>query len=595
MKSVVMLWVACLKEAGDQHRVHIDRDLAYAEARIKEENLAFLGITLPNYEKGLLAALTRGWIGDDLFPGFRCRGGLPTFLSGFLRLIFDVDGKVRDDVDIRVIRSLRQVLLLVSKIELPCSEKRTRNAIQAYAITDSSLEEIPRSLLLDFKDAARVLLAPYLAEVEATLWSGEWIPRHSSGALATREKYNERFGNRVWTERLQAVFPWWDEVATSYKEVVSNADDFRILARDEETPSKVATIPKTMKGPRIIAEEPVWNQFVQQGILHAMTDTLKKPRFRRLADIFSWLDQEPNRDLARVGSIDGSFATLDLSEASDRVSLQLVEALLDCHPFLREAVLASRSERATLYPGRVVTLKKFASMGSSLCFPIESMVFFVIEALAWAEVQGIVPSALRMRGLPRMRVYGDDLIVPQKVAQILSQRLEAYGLKVNTRKSFTTGPIRESCGSDWYLGEDISVFKLRHPVPDSKDQPELIDKAVSFHNHAYGAGWFGVAREMEENLKEVFPRLPHVPVGTRVVALWSYDRVDAVKRSPGLQRDMYRTFILRQVKPVDSLNEYGALRKFFSPHFEVREKEHLERDGRSRYAGVNIGWSTVPY
>lgn len=597
MKSVVMLWVACLKEAGDQHHVRIDRDLAYAESRIEQEGDQFLTITLPNFEKDLLTAITQGSIGSNLFVGFRRRGGLPAFLSGFLCHLFNGDGELRVDADITVLRTVRQILLLVSKVKCSVAQKRERQALKAYVDTDASLEEIPESLLADFRDASKALLAPYLAAVESRIWSGDWIPRHSSGALATRESYNSRYSSRTWTERLQAVLPWEHDLAVSPRELIDNLDEFSVLASEQEPPSKVTTVPKTMKGPRIIAEEPVWNQFVQQGVLSVMTETLSESRFRPLADIFSWLDQEPNRELARVGSIDGSFATLDLSEASDRVSLQLVEALLAQHPFLRDVVLASRSQRAKLSSGQTIVLKKFASMGSSLCFPMESMVFFIIEAIAWAEHEGIVPSQLRIRGLPRMRVYGDDLIVPSTVAQNLSQRLESYGLRVNTRKSFTTGPIRESCGADWYHGEDISVFKVRDLLPETDHQSELIASAIDLHNRAYSAGWTGVAAAVEESLSKLFRRLPRAPVGTRIPALWTWDNImpNAVRHEPRLQRLQYRSFILRQVKPVDPLEGYGAFKKFALPHSVDRTADHLERDGRSRYAGVHIGWLVAPY
>ncbi len=597
MKSVVMLWVACLKEAGDQHHVRIDRDLAYAESRLEHEGLSFITIVLPGFEKDLLTAVSQGRIDSNHFVGFRRRGGLPAFLSGFLCRVFHSDGTLRPDADITALRAVRQVLLLVGKIELPVTRSRELEALAGYIKTDASLEEIPEYLLRDFRDASRVLLAPYLAAVESRIWSGDWIPRHSSGALATRELYNSRHSFRTWTERLQSVLRWEDEVAVSYREIVDHVDDFSVLAPEHEPPSKVTTVPKTMKSPRIIAEEPVWNQFIQQGVLHVMTEVLQEPRFRRLADIFSWLDQEPNRELARVGSIDGSFATLDLSEASDRVSLQLVEALLSQHPFLRDVVLASRSQRAKLSTGEEIVLNKFASMGSSLCFPMESMVFFIIEAMAWAEHEGMVPSALRVRGLPRMRVYGDDLIVPSTVAQILSHRLEVYGLKVNARKSFTTGPIRESCGADWYHGVDISVFKIRVPFPETEHQYDATSRTIEFHNNAYSAGWFLVAEEAAKALNGLYRSLPRVPVGTRISALWSWDPVksNAVRLDPKLQRRQYRSFVFRQTKPTDPLAGYGALKKSFSPHHEERDLAHLERDGRSRYAGVHIGWSAEPY
>lgn len=591
MKSVVKLWVACLLEAGDSCCVRIHRDLAYAESRIEEEGLSFLTITLPAFEKDFITGLSRGYLGSDLFCGFRHRGGLPAFLSGFLRRIFDVDGSVLSTPDIGCIRALRQVLLLVSKIEMPTSPNREAKALMAYVETDQKLEEVPADLLQDFKTVSGRLLRPFLRDVERRLLSGDWLPRHSSGSLATRESYNSRWSNTTWTERLQEFLPFWEDLVVSPRHLIDEVDSIKVLARDEEPPVRVALVPKTMKSPRIIAMEPCWMQFVQQGILSVMTEVLHEKTYEPLAQIFSWLDQEPNRLLSRRGSIDGSFATIDLSEASDRVSLQLVEGLLDCAPFLKGCVMASRSETAVLPDGQTILLNKFASMGSSLCFPIESMVFFVIEALAVCEDRCIVPSTVRISDLPEMRVFGDDLIVPDSVARILMKLIEAYGLKVNTRKSFTTGRFRESCGSDWYSGADVSVFKLRSAPPSLEHHLEALDRAISFQQRAFGAGWYAVAGMMEYLLLGVFPHIPRVPEGVPGSAFWTDGTGVKTRTNSSLHRLEYKALVFRQVKPVDPLDGFGALRKCLSPHGLLpRDKDHLKRDGRSRYAGMHIGW-----
>lgn len=597
MKSVVMLWEACLAEAGDQHHVRTDRDLAYARERIEQEGIEFLAITLPAFEREILRGLSIGRVESGMFPGFRKRGVLPAFMQDFLLHLFDADGLLRSDADPSVLRSMRQVCLLVGKLEVPVTREREDEALAAYVRTDRELEGLHEDDLVVFRTVARNLLAPFLAVVEARLWSGEWQPRYSSGATADRESYNSRFAVRTWTERLQGCFPWWDDLAFSAREILLHADDFSVLARDMEPPCRVSTVPKTMKGPRIIAMEPSWMMYCQQGILHVMTDVLAQPRFADLANFFGWHDQEPNRRLARIGSYGGSYATIDLSEASDRVSLELAEALLSSTPFLRKCVMAARTERAQLpRGGAVLDLQKFASMGSALCFPIESMVFFTIQSIAWAEHVGMDPSALRVCDLPRMRTYGDDLIIPVRAAQNLIQRLEAYGLKVNSAKSYTTGEFRESCGADWFRGHDVSVFRLRHVFPESDRHLEHLDSAVEFHNHAYEAGWIFTAAAAEGLLGLLNRYLPRVPVGTNVLALWSWEGPFETRVHPALHRIQYRAFKVRTVKPKDALNEYGALKKWHQPHGEVpREPNHLERDGRSQFAGVTIGWTSEPY
>lgn len=597
MKSVVKLWQACLHEAGLQHHVRTERDQETALARIDEEGLSFLTITLPVYEKALLRGIALGRLSPDSVAGFRFSKGLPAFLQGFLEKIFDHDGRLRDDADPAVIKTVRQILLLCSKIELRTSDKRQAEAYQAYIRTDDELEAATHGLRVEFRSAALALLGPYLQEVEKRLWSGDWLPQHASGALATGESYNARFANRVWTERLQECFPWWEDLAVSPREIYDHADDFEVLTREDEPPVRVTLVPKTMKAPRVIAEEPCWMMFVQQGIFRLMTEVLHSGRHQHLADIFGWMDQEPNRLLAKEGSVTGAFATIDLSEASDRVSLQLVEDLLDSTRFLKKCVLAARTVKAEMAStGQVVTLRKFASMGSALCFPIESMVFFVIEALAVSAVEAVVPSTLRVRELPRMRVFGDDLIVPSSVAQMLLSLLESYGLKVNVTKSFTTGPFRESCGSEWFRGEDVSVFRLKAPLPTTTLQSGLLKQGVDFHNRAYEAGWFNLAAHVEDQLCELIPNMPHCPVGTPISALWSWTGPYKIRLHQGLHRIQYKALLYKQFQPLDTLDGYGALKKYYlNRGEEPRDKEHLERDGRTRYAGVHIGWTTAPW
>lgn len=589
MKSEVELWIRCLREAGSSFSVRTHRDEQYALSRIEDEGLAFLTITLPRFEKDFLRSLSSGRVSSDSFYGFRRKRGLPAFMSGFLSRIFEFDGTLKSDVDPQIVRSVRQVLLLLSKVELPVSETRNRQAIDAYVTTDESLPELSEDSLLEFQEAAESLLGDFLRCVESRIWSRDWNPRHSGGALATRETPNERWGNSTWTDRLQAVIPYWDDLLTFPSE---SPDDITVLARDEEPPALLVLVPKTMKGPRVIVEEPCHMQYVQQGIFHVMSEVLREKKFSNLHKSFSWDSQDRNRALAREGSIDGSYATIDLSEASDRVSLQLVKSLLSGSRFLRELVLACRSEKVKLPDGRVLTLNKFASMGSSLCFPIESMVFYVIAEMAKASVDAVVASdKKRLRPSGRVRIYGDDIIVPVEVAHSALDLLAAYGLKVNVDKTYYTGYFRESCGSDWYAGTDVSVFKLRHPLPQERRQHELLRNTIEFHNMAYSHGWFLVAEYIRISLLAIHRYIPRVPVGTRAHALWCWEGPYAVRTNPNLHRPEYKVLIFRETKPVDRLDGYGALKKSFNyiGNTDI-DADHLERAGRSRCVGKTIGW-----
>lgn len=594
MKSEVELWLTCLCEAGQQYHVRTLRDAEYAVSRIEKEGLSFLTITLPRFEKDFLQSISRGRVGSDLFLGFsKTRGGLPKFLSGFLRRIFDTDGVLRVNFDAGLIKAVRQVTLLLSKIELEVSQDRKDAAIRRYIDTDMGLKDVHPVLLNKIRSTARFLFAPFFSEIERRIYERDWVPGHSSGALATRETPNGRWNNATWTERLQNVLPWWDELCTVPSEI--QFSDCSVLTPEQEPAAKLVLVPKTMKTPRVIVEEPVYNQYVQQGVLDVIVQTLRKPRYKHLYDAFSWDSQVPNRELAREGSISGSYATIDLSEASDRVSSELVWAVLDSAPYLRSVVFASRSERVTLGERGELHLRKFASMGSSLCFPFESMVFFTIVLIGIAEACSVAPSAVRKSLVDSVRIYGDDIIVPVEVAQIVVELLEAYGLKVNADKTFTTGHFRESCGSEWFRGTDVSVFRVRQILPRSRRNIEHLRCAIELHNRALLAGYENVAEHVARVCDSI-RHVPRAPVGADVAAIWTYDDQQVrFRHSSRYHRREVRCLIFREVVPRDSLDGYGALKKFLHKRTEhPLMLDHLERSGRSRCAGIHIGWMACP-
>jgi hypothetical protein len=588
MKSVVMLWECLLSEVGTQYHVRTDRDLAYARRRLEHEGESFLTISLPLFEKDLTQAFASGKVHSDHFSGFKRSGGLPTFLSGFLREVFTSSGVLRSNVDYRIVKSLRQVLLFLSKIEAPTTLERQKESLNLYIKTDTEVGEWDEERLLElFSIEADLIFGSLLRRTEHDVWSRDWAPRHSSGATADRVSYNSKFRNNVWTERLQEVLPYWDDLIPNYRwdsEVTS------ILPPEQEPPVRVALVPKTMKAPRIIAMEPVWTQYVQQGVLQLLTKNLRS--YPILNKLMGWTDQEPNRLLSKVGSLSGEFATLDLSEASDRVSNKLVLALFKRTPYLGDVVQAARSPRAEMPNGEILELNKFASMGSSLTFPIESMVFHTLISLACKASIGGRPGGYTRNGIYiNTRVFGDDLIVPSAVAQTLADILHLFGMVVNQKKSFSSGPFRESCGSDWFNGKSVSVVKMRRDLPRQGHHVDLLESAIDLQRRLFKAGYVDTSKAVSKALLRVFPQLPKQPSNVDVPALIDEDVKPTVRFSKTLHRPEYRGVVFRRLKPLDPLDGFGALQKYFSPHgLEPREGEHLLRDGRSRCVGINIGW-----
>lgn len=198
---------------------------------------------------------------------------------------------------------------------------------------------------------------------------------------------------------------------------------------------KLVFVPKSYKTHRSVVVEPCLNSMFQLGIGEYISGRLR----RAGVDLH---DQTLNQRLARVGSLTGALATLDLSNASDTIARELVYDLL---PIDWAIFLSHFRTGHVTYEGYRMTLSKFSSMGNGFTFPLESLIFY---ALAYACTE----EGVREHSVA---VYGDDIIVPTEAASCLIEVLNAVGFVVNSEKSFTSGPFRESCGADYLKGFDI--------------------------------------------------------------------------------------------------------------------------------------------
>jgi hypothetical protein len=215
--------------------------------------------------------------------------------------------------------------------------------------------------------------------------------------------------------------------------------------------------------------------------------------------------------LARLGSIDGSYATIDLKDASDMISNDLViEVFGKVAPTFLQLIQDCRSTRAKLPDGTILPLRKFASMGSALCFPIEAMVFFTIVMYTLVKISGKVPSRRLLTKLSRdVAVYGDDIIIPSSTATRVMEDLESYGLRVNHDKSFHTGLFRESCGGDYYNGVDITPTYVTHwddtgTLSNSSQRVTYVALANTF----YMKGQWHASQYLRDRYEELFGPLP---------------------------------------------------------------------------------------
>jgi len=493
MDDLRSFWIAVAEELAA--RCGTDSaalDIKTIESRWRSEGDSFFTITLPAYCKDFERSLEYGAVTQELFRGWRKISSangpsvIPQFLGGFMSLIFDRDsGKLLPEQEIEAIRAIRQLTLMYGKILLPCSDARREAAFLSYVEVEQEMrrEDAMRSsvLLEKLNQASTVMWGTVLQHVDEDVYNGRIIPKHGPGKTADRLQGNRKFDQLEWTERLQDVFSWDEFMIPSHRYSQEYLPKVQFLDPEHERPVKVVGVPKTLKTPRIIAIEPTCMQYVQQGLMARFVEYIESPvlykdpcpswgtvRDRNIGfGVVGFRDQEPNQLLAKEGSLTGELATLDLSEASDRVSNQLVTTMLANYPHLKRAVAACRSLKADVPGHGVMPLAKFASMGSALTFPIEAMIFSSIIFIGIAEELGLprVDTDLVLRYRSRVRVYGDDIVVPVRFVSRVVESLEAFGFKVNASKSFWNGSFRESCGKEYYNGEDVSVFRIRRVFP----------------------------------------------------------------------------------------------------------------------------------
>lgn len=207
--------------------------------------------------------------------------------------------------------------------------------------------------------------------------------------------------------------------------------------------NKVTFVPKTANTHRTIAIEPHLNVFFQIGLGRMIRRRMKQ---RALVDLD---DQTLNQRLACLGSIDDSLATIDLEGASDTISLEIVRDLLP-EPWF-EVLNAFRSHSGNL-DGEEIHYQKFSSMGNGATFDLESLIFWALSS-AVVELNDYNPFWVN--------VFGDDIIVPSGCYDEISWALDQCGFIVNRKKSFSSGPFRESCGFDYFSGVNVRPVYLK--------------------------------------------------------------------------------------------------------------------------------------
>jgi len=456
--------------------VGLDRnDVKYALNRIQSEGLPFLTITLPKLSRAVLHCIEKGnfhvatCLAGEPLTDFAWKGRFPRFCRGLLISIFDeASGDVVGDHEqvADALNKLRQLCEYAYKLAVPFNDQQLLVAEAKYVETEKSLAQYePDPKWVETLRGLFTRHFPVLAGLELHELFDLNRPRFTGGSFAVdaREKENDvlyQFPYYAYKSLPDALIGTTTEVYKDYsgffKPYPSSPTDISIMGWDSATRSQVLFVPKDSRGPRVISKEPLHALRAQMSYFDTVTNLLERATvFGGDVSRINFRDQSVNRRLASDSSVTREYATLDLKDASDRVTWALCEPIFRHAPGMY-AVLRKRTTSAEMPSGNVVQLRKLSGMGSGLTFPTMALVIYL----------SVVATVMRHTGSSyenvarKVYVYGDDLIVPASWLGYAKRGLEASGLLVNTSKTFTMSHFRESCGGDFYYGINVAPVRL---------------------------------------------------------------------------------------------------------------------------------------
>jgi len=300
---------------------------------------------------------------------------------------------------------------------------------------------------------------------------------------------------------------------------------------------KLCSVPKNYKTYRMIAMEDTWRAVTARALVDIIETYL--PEGIKLRD------QTYNQKLCLYASMTKSLATIDLSAASDSITRNMISWLFpERFVSIVNKVTPKYYETSS---GQRRKLVSFATMGNPLTFITECIVFYAADIAAEIVYHyGSRPDPTISFNvdnttfeLPIPGVYGDDQIVRNDCYDTTVAILDHLGFTINMAKSYSgNSQYRESCGKEYYGGEDISaIYYPRHQI-----HGELVANALQ--NRVYRDGItqeltdtlttlvslqqrlmrFSVeaGRVASEIITILFPKMTISSVGSHTPDLWGY-------------------------------------------------------------------------
>jgi hypothetical protein len=364
--------------------------------------------------------------------------------------------RFKSQSDIECLRGIRQLLLFCYKIEHEPNDDQLKESQTSFELVDEGVsvwdQVFPNLSQTPLLRTARQIVGRVIYRVN---WR-EILPSHGPGAVfPSRLPWNKSEFLTIYPS-IEQYYPYFEYFCgiPSFWDTARSHPKFDIA--HSPITAKLVAVPKDSRGPRLICVHPSESIWIQQGcrdILEAAITSPSSPCYGKI----NFHDQSVNGKLALSSSLSRELVTLDLKEASDRISCNLVRFLFGEYAY--NYISCSRAERIRLLDNRIITLNKWAPMGNALCFPVQSLIFY-----------SIVHAGIRCRygiDCTDIYVFGDDILFPSQYYDGALLALVKCGLVPNFSKTFRRGFFRESCGVDAYLGKDVTPLRLRRIDPST--------------------------------------------------------------------------------------------------------------------------------
>lgn len=561
-------------------------DLRTIVRRFEHEGIEFLTKSLPAYGKAIDLALSDRTRVLNI-PNFQKKKGteLPLFMGWLLREVFCDSGVEQPSPlsmgDTRrratALSYLRQISYLFYKLEMPYDQQSINRVLRDFVETDTMVGN--QSILGDPRMGN---ILHYAGGLVGRVLGGvsplEIIPKHGPGSVATGEKAPMKsYFKRDYVEATR-VYPLDSHFYFNSSHVERCLASNGLMVRDErgrlrpwktmeQSTAKVVLVPKDSRGPRLISMEPLEIQWLQQGQCELLVRSIESHWLTKghvnfanqgINRFLAWLSSmpplwrsdselsdttvapemehlfgvgglEPLPACAVPSSANADLVTLDMKEASDRVSLAHLG--LFPRPWI-EALMATRSSHTVLPNGVTVELNKFAPMGSAVCFPTEAIIFWAISVAAIRYDNPTFNSRNDSKKLlkdlaERVWVYGDDLIIHREDYPGVKSALEQTGLLLNASKCCLGDLFRESCGFDSYGGFEVTPLRIKQCLRLDHMTGQQLMSYVSYSNEAYRRGY----HELANYLQEVISNVVSIPFTTVDQGFVQFVRPDANVRA----------------------------------------------------------------